>query len=53
MKDDLSVKAEKDERESFLFGSKGRKHPHGEEVDVEENRSSKQAAIYSEPMLRS
>jgi hypothetical protein len=53
MKDDLSVKAEKDERQSFLFGSKVRKHPHGEEVDVEENRSIKQAAIYSEPMLRS
>lgn len=53
MNDELSVKDEKDERDSFLFGSKGRKHPHGGEVDIEENRSSKQAAIYSEPLLRS
>ena len=49
----LSVKMEKDEGESFLAGSKGRKHSHREEVDVEENRSSKQAAVYSEPTLRS
>ncbi|XP_061371863.1 scarecrow-like protein 9 isoform X2 [Gastrolobium bilobum] len=51
--DQLSVKVEKDERECVLGGSKGRKHPHREEGDVEENRSSKQAAIYSEPTLRS
>lgn len=51
--DESSVKVEKDEGKSSLVGFKGRKHPHGEEGDVEENRSSKQAAIYSEPMLRS
>ncbi|XP_004492362.1 scarecrow-like protein 9 [Cicer arietinum] len=53
MKDELSVKVEKDDQKSFLYGSKGRKHPHGEEGDIEENRSNKQAAIYSEPTLRS
>ncbi|KAJ1394415.1 hypothetical protein SESBI_34216 [Sesbania bispinosa] len=51
--DDLSVKVEKDEEECVLGGSTGRKHPLREEGDVEENRSSKQAAIYSEPTLRS
>ncbi|XP_027350229.1 scarecrow-like protein 9 [Abrus precatorius] len=51
--DELSIKVEKDEGESLLVGSKGRKHHHREEGDVEENRSSKQAAIYSEPTLRS
>ncbi|OIV98634.1 hypothetical protein TanjilG_12757 [Lupinus angustifolius] len=51
--DKSSVKVEKDEGESFPDGSKGRKHPHMEEEDVEENRSSKQAAVYSEPTLRS
>ncbi|XP_061354235.1 scarecrow-like protein 9 [Gastrolobium bilobum] len=47
------VKVEKDEGESFLAVSKGRKHPHREGGDIEENRSAKQAAIYSEPTLRS
>ncbi|CAI8612659.1 unnamed protein product [Vicia faba] len=51
VRDELSVKVEKGERESFL--SKGRKHHYDNEGDVEENRSSKQAAIYSDPMLRS
>lgn len=51
--DKLSVKVENNEGESFLAGSKGRKHPYREEGDVEENRSSKQAAVYSEPTLRS
>ncbi|TKY66020.1 Scarecrow protein 9 [Spatholobus suberectus] len=51
--DELSVKVEKDEGESFLAGSKGRKHHPRVEGDAEENRSSKQAAIYSEPTLRS
>ncbi|XP_058757003.1 scarecrow-like protein 9 [Vicia villosa] len=50
-KDELSVKVEKGERKSFL--SKGRKHHYDDEGDVEENRSNKQAAIYSDPMLRS
>ncbi|MED6180444.1 hypothetical protein PIB30_010374 [Stylosanthes scabra] len=49
----LSVKVEKDDGESFLAGSKGRKHSDREEGDGEENRSSKQAAVYSEPTLRS
>ncbi|KAK7350289.1 hypothetical protein VNO77_08716 [Canavalia gladiata] len=52
-KDELSVKVEKEEGECVLGGSKGRKHLHLEEGDIEENRSSKQAAIYSEPTLRS
>lgn len=53
-KDELSVKAEKDENDRVLSGSTAvRKHPHREEGDDEENRSSKQAAIYSEPTLRS
>ncbi|RDY13353.1 Scarecrow-like protein 9, partial [Mucuna pruriens] len=51
--DEMSVKAEKDEGECFLGGSKGRKHHQREEGDDEANRSSKQAAIYSEPTLRS
>ncbi|KAL2336606.1 hypothetical protein Fmac_011052 [Flemingia macrophylla] len=51
--DELSVKVEEDEGESSLVGSKGRKHHHREGGDVEENRSSKQAAIFSEPALRS
>ncbi|XP_020237276.1 scarecrow-like protein 9 [Cajanus cajan] len=50
--DELSVKVEKNEGEPFLVGAKGRKHHHREEGDVEENRSSKQAAIFSEPTLR-
>ncbi|TKY63294.1 Scarecrow protein [Spatholobus suberectus] len=54
-KDELSVKVEKEkeEGEHVIGGSKGRKHPQMDEGDVEENRSSKQAAIYSEPTLRS
>ncbi|KAG4377675.1 hypothetical protein AAZX31_18G166300 [Glycine max] len=51
--DELPVKVEKDEGESFPAGSKIRKHHHREEGGVEENRSSKQAAIFSEPTLRS
>ena len=51
--DELPVKVEKDEGESFPAGSKIRKHHHMDEEDVEENRSSKQAAIFSEPTLRS
>ncbi|XP_020203907.1 scarecrow-like protein 9 [Cajanus cajan] len=54
--DDLSVKVEKKEKEEggcVVGGSKGRKHPQMEETDAEENRSSKQAAIFPEPTLRS
>lgn len=51
--DELSVKAEKDEGESFLVESKGRKYHHREEGDVEDSRSNKQAALYSEPTLQS
>ncbi|KAK7395278.1 hypothetical protein VNO78_15829 [Psophocarpus tetragonolobus] len=51
--DELSVKVEKDEVEYFLAGSKVRKHHHREEGDAEENRSSKQAAVFSEPTLPS
>ncbi|KAG4393336.1 hypothetical protein GLYMA_03G065700v4 [Glycine max] len=52
-KDELSFKVEKEEGEYVNGGSKGRKHPQIDEADDEENRSSKQAAIYSEPTLRS
>ncbi|RDX91942.1 Scarecrow-like protein 9, partial [Mucuna pruriens] len=51
--DELLYKAEKEEGECVVGGSKGRKHPQMDEGDIEENRSSKQAAIYSEPTLRS
>jgi len=48
-----SVKVEKDMGDSSLAGSKVRKHHVREEADVEENRSSKQAAVFSEPTLPS
>nr|KYP38458.1 Scarecrow-like protein 9 [Cajanus cajan] len=51
-----TVKVEKKEKEEggcVVGGSKGRKHPQMEETDAEENRSSKQAAIFPEPTLRS
>ncbi|CAJ1799366.1 unnamed protein product [Sphenostylis stenocarpa] len=52
-RDELPIKVEKDVRESFLAGTTGRKHHLMEEGDVEENRCSKQAAIFSEPTLPS
>ncbi|KAE9600839.1 putative transcription factor GRAS family [Lupinus albus] len=51
--DEWFVKAEKDEGGDVLDGYKGRRYPDRDEEDVEENRSRKQAAIYSEPTLRS
>ncbi|XP_058099295.1 scarecrow-like protein 9 [Magnolia sinica] len=52
----VEVKAEKkDERDDTANGSRGRKHPHREDLDLEleEGRSNKQTAVYSEETLRS
>lgn len=49
---EISAKVEKDERDYFHGGSKVRKQPHRGEEDGEE-KSSKQAAVYTEPTLRS
>ncbi|KAK7390535.1 hypothetical protein VNO78_25843 [Psophocarpus tetragonolobus] len=52
-KNELLFNMEKEEGECVHGGSKGRKHPQMDEADIEENRSRKHAAIYSEPTLRS
>lgn len=50
---EVAVKEEKEEVEDVSSnGSRGRKNPYREDVDLEEERSSKQAAIYSESPLR-
>ena len=51
--DDRSVKVEKDEGKSLLNRSRGKKQLHREDGDVEEERTSKQAAVYTESPLRS
>ncbi|XWS59824.1 hypothetical protein CRYUN_Cryun08bG0155200 [Craigia yunnanensis] len=43
----------KDEGEYSTTGSKGRKISHRDDVETEEERSSKQAAVYSESTVRS
>ncbi|KAL5742741.1 hypothetical protein ACOSP7_029473 [Xanthoceras sorbifolium] len=51
---EVAVKMEKNDGEDYLpNGSRGRKNPYREEGDLEEERSSKQAAIYQESTLRS
>ncbi|KAL3498266.1 hypothetical protein ACH5RR_040998, partial [Cinchona calisaya] len=42
------VKVEKDETDHSPNGSKGRKHLHRQESDIEEQRSSKQSAVYDD-----
>ncbi|KAL3530766.1 hypothetical protein ACH5RR_010088 [Cinchona calisaya] len=42
------VKVEKDESDYSSNGSRGRKHLHRQESDLEEQRSSKQSAVYTE-----
>lgn len=49
----VEVKEEKkDEGEYSTSGSRGKKNPHREDRDSEEERSSKQAAVYAESALR-
>ncbi|EXC30971.1 hypothetical protein L484_021271 [Morus notabilis] len=51
---EVSVKVEKKDNGEFSpGGSRGRKNPYREEEDVEEERSSKLAAVYIESTLRS
>ncbi|PON77388.1 GRAS transcription factor [Trema orientale] len=51
---EVSVKSEKkDDGECFPGSSRGRKNPYREDKDLEEERSSKQAAVYIESTLRS
>ncbi|KAI4354505.1 hypothetical protein L6164_003358 [Bauhinia variegata] len=50
---DKSFKVEKEECEYFSGRSNGRKHPYQQVGDFEEERSSKQAAISTEPTLLS
>ncbi|KAF8042419.1 hypothetical protein BT93_A0910 [Corymbia citriodora subsp. variegata] len=51
---EAAVKLErKDDGEHSPNGSRGRKNPHRGDADLEEERSSKQAAIFSESPLRS
>ncbi|OVA17847.1 Transcription factor GRAS [Macleaya cordata] len=48
------VKMEKkDEREHSPNGSRGKKNLHREEIDLEEGRSNKQSAVFSEETVRS
>ncbi|KAL3518175.1 hypothetical protein ACH5RR_020764 [Cinchona calisaya] len=42
------VKVEKDETDHSPNGSRGRKHLHRQESDIEEQRSSKQSAVYDD-----
>ncbi|XP_008784607.2 scarecrow-like protein 9 [Phoenix dactylifera] len=48
----VGVKAE-EEPEYAIYGSRGRKNLHREDLDLEEGRSNKQSAIYSEDTIRS
>ncbi|KAL0555577.1 hypothetical protein IC582_009527 [Cucumis melo] len=45
--------ARKDQRNVLSLESRGRKNPHDENGDLEEERSSKQAAVFAESPLRS
>lgn len=45
---EVVIKVEKDERDNSPNGSRGRKHYHLEDRDNEEERSSKQSAVYVE-----
>lgn len=48
----VGVKVE-EEPEYPVYGSRGRKNLHREDLDLEEGRSNKQSAIYSEDTIRS
>ncbi|KAJ7961404.1 Scarecrow-like protein [Quillaja saponaria] len=51
---EIAVKVEKKDEGEYLPGtSRGRKNPHSEDGEVEEERSSKQAAVFGESTLRS
>ncbi|XP_026663302.2 scarecrow-like protein 9 [Phoenix dactylifera] len=49
----VDVKAEEEETEYPVYGSRGRKNLHREDLDLEEGRSNKQSAVYSEDTIRS
>nr|XP_010937596.1 scarecrow-like protein 9 [Elaeis guineensis]XP_010937597.1 scarecrow-like protein 9 [Elaeis guineensis]XP_029123935.1 scarecrow-like protein 9 [Elaeis guineensis] len=50
----VDVKAEEEEEtEHAVHGSRGRKNLHREDLDLEEGRSNKQSAVYSEDTIRS
>ncbi|XP_010262535.1 PREDICTED: scarecrow-like protein 14 [Nelumbo nucifera] len=51
---EVLVKIEqKDERENSPNGLRGKKNPHPEDTDLEERRSNKQSAVYTEETVRS
>lgn len=51
---ELGVKVEeKDDRVSVVNGSRGRKNPNRVDLDLEEGRSNKQSAVYSDAVVRS
>ncbi|KAL5991895.1 hypothetical protein ACLOJK_012806 [Asimina triloba] len=50
----FGVKVERqDERDFPVNGSRVRKNPHPEDLDLEEGRSNKQSAVYAEEVVRS
>uniref|UniRef100_A0A1D1YLD4 Scarecrow-like protein 9 n=2 Tax=Anthurium amnicola TaxID=1678845 RepID=A0A1D1YLD4_9ARAE len=49
----VKVKVENEEKGNFPNGSRNRKNPNHEDLDLEEGRSVKQSAVYSEEDLRS
>ncbi|KAF8402932.1 hypothetical protein HHK36_011025 [Tetracentron sinense] len=51
---EVAIKVENtDEREYSPNGSRGRKNPHREDIDLEEGRSNKQLAVFAEATVRS
>ncbi|KAG1337865.1 scarecrow-like protein 9 [Cocos nucifera] len=49
----VDVKAEKEEREYLSQGSRGRKNPHSDDLELEEGRSNKQSAVFPDQTVRS
>ncbi|XP_008785573.2 scarecrow-like protein 9 [Phoenix dactylifera] len=48
----VEVKAEEEEREYLSRRSRGRKNPHGDDLELEEGRSNKQSAVFPERTVR-
>lgn len=48
----VGVKQEDEDREHQVHPSRGRKNPHDEDLDLEEGRSNKQSAVYTEETIR-
>ncbi|WOL04778.1 scarecrow-like protein 33 [Canna indica] len=48
----FEVKEEDEDKEHSVHPSRGRKNPHGEDLDLEEGRSNKQSAVCSEETHR-